>query len=269
MTVYGPGSRRAGFARAHRRVDRVGAHRGDVHPAEIVVHGAGPAAAGAVRRARGDGVEHRARAVVDEETLAVAEGGEAVADVEKAGGLEVLAGRLLEHRRHRGGELVRRRVLRRGGEAAAGDVLLRADRRHELGILRRELRDLLGLRDEGGERVVAQVSAGGAAGAQAKVRLDADVERTGRAAGRRHVLRKADVALLGAIEADAARLGLRQREDLLRDAAGIVLAQDHAMSFRSVLRTLTRRKRAGTAPCETGAVCSGWPLPQLGAPPRK
>ena len=53
------------------------------------------------------------------------------------------------------------------------------------------------------------------------------------------------------------------------EALRIGLVQDHAASFRPVFSTVTCRNRAGTAPCETGAVCSGWPLPQFGAPPRK
>src|ERR1051325_6829144 len=41
------------------------------------------------------------------------------------------------------------------------------------------------------------------------------------------------------------------------------------ISERRVLSTLIWRKRAGTAPWDTGASCWGCPLPQLGEPPRK
>ena len=34
------------------------------------------------------------------------------------------------------------------------------------------------------------------------------------------------------------------------------------ISSRSVLSTVIWRNRAATAPCETGAASSGWPLPQ-------
>jgi hypothetical protein len=34
------------------------------------------------------------------------------------------------------------------------------------------------------------------------------------------------------------------------------------ISSRSVFRVVICRNRAATAPCETGAVCIGWPLPQ-------
>ena len=258
-----------GFPRTDGLVDGRGAHRGRVEPREIVQGRAGPAGAGAVGRPRGDGVEHVGLTIVNEKPLARGEAGKAGADLEEARGLEFLRLGLLEHRLQCGRERGGRGRLRAVEKGTAGRVLLGAERRHELGIFRRALGRRFRGRDERGQCRVVEVGAGGRAGTLAVMRLDADLDAVRRAARRRHVLREADVPVLVAVDRDDARVGLRQGEDLVSDGLRGRLVQDHAAAFRPVFRTVTCRKRPGTAPCETGALCSGWPLPQFGAPPRK
>jgi hypothetical protein len=90
-----------------------------------------------------------------------------------------------------------------------------------------------------------------------EVRFDAHGDSARRTIGRGHVLGEADMSFFRSPNRHDARIGLGKGEYFLRQGLGIGFAEDHATSFRSVFNTAICRKRAGTAPCETGAVCSG------------
>ena len=229
-------------ARALSFLDRSLAEPFRVKAFNVLEIHAAPTSAGAIAGPRRNAEQRPGGSLMSKKTFAARHGRTARADVKKSRGGDLFA-RSQIHDRFGEARHLLRPGFGGGIEVSTGrQIALLPQRRHELWVRWRELRDLLGFAHGGGDGLLCEFVASGRTRPRAKAGVNGECQVILFPVGGDAVEGKSEVAPLMATERDHARIRFGKRQCFVGDLPGFSLRNDHNSSQGGRARLSSARR---------------------------